>query len=108
MRTPRPRTVMSNKAIWPRPWRRWNGNYQKAEYDVMLLNGEVHHGCWPNAGKMNRTDGKDGSWRPNQVKAIRLSKWPMMSERRCLNMSSAEIMKKRKAEPKYEPQTKQP
>lgn len=61
------------KAVWPRPWRKWNGNYQKVFYDIRTVSGQVCIGCWPNAGCMNATDSSGRKWRPEQVEAIRRS-----------------------------------
>jgi hypothetical protein len=48
---------MSVLSKWPRPWRKYTGSYQKIEYDVLLKNGKIIPNCWPNAGKLNATDG---------------------------------------------------
>jgi hypothetical protein len=64
---------MAGSASWPRPWRKWNGNYQKCFYDIQTTWGKTHIGCWPNAGKMNATDGTGQSWKPHQVALIRRS-----------------------------------
>jgi len=64
---------MAGSASWPRPWRKWNGNYQKCFYDIQTTWGKTHIGCWPNAGKMNAADGTGRSWKPHQVAMIRRS-----------------------------------
>jgi len=65
--------TMAGSASWPRPWRKWNGNYQKIFYDIQTTWGKTHIGCWPNAGKMNACDGTGRSWKPHQVALIRRS-----------------------------------
>lgn len=63
----------NDKAKWPRPWRKWQGRYQKIFYDIETTWGKIHIGCWPNAGYMNAADGTGRKWRPDQVKYIRRS-----------------------------------
>ena len=62
-----------------RPFRRWNGRYQKEFYDVRTPGGRVFLNCWPNAGMMNTTDGTDKHWkyRENGQLEIRLAANPL-------------------------------
>jgi hypothetical protein len=60
-------------ASWPRPWRKWHGNYQKCFYDLQTTWGKTIIGCWPGAGKMSAADGTGRSWKPHQVAMIRRS-----------------------------------
>ena len=34
----------------PNGFRRYDGNYEKAWYDIYTWNGALFHHCWPNAG----------------------------------------------------------
>ena len=63
----------STNAVWPRPWRKWHGNYQKIFSDIRVNNGPTVIGCWPNAGKMNATDGTGRSWPKHRIALIRRS-----------------------------------
>ena len=38
-------------------FKKYKGEYEKTEYDIMLFNGKVFHNCWPNAGKFHTQDG---------------------------------------------------
>jgi hypothetical protein len=39
-----------------------NFDYVKDFYEVLLPSGEIIKKCWPNAGKMNATDGSGRYW----------------------------------------------
>jgi len=41
-------------------WQKYNGSYEKTEYDIMLKDGTVIKNCWPNAGQFHVLD---NSWR---------------------------------------------
>ncbi len=67
-------------STWPRPWREWRGVYQKIEYDVLLKSGQIIPNCWPNAGKLNRMDGKGGSYLPSKLVKFRRAANPLMDD----------------------------
>lgn len=66
--------------MWPRPFRVWNGNYQKIEYDVLLENGEIFKNCYPNAGFMNTIDGSNKKFSPDGKIKIRRAEHPNFDE----------------------------
>lgn len=55
-----------------RPFRRWNGRYQKEFYDVLLPSGEIVKNCWPNAGKLNELTGKRRQWKYKKTGSLRV------------------------------------
>ena len=48
------------------------GDYDKKEYLIGLLNGEVVN-CWPNAGYMTAMDGSGRDFEPSDVWSFRLN-----------------------------------
>lgn len=38
-------------------WIKYDGNYEKTEYDIRLFDGTIHKNCWPNAGKFHTQKG---------------------------------------------------
>lgn len=60
-----------------RPWRKWNGRYQKEFYDVRTSHGEVFMNCWPNAGTMNTTAGARRCFTMHMNIEIRLAAKPL-------------------------------
>lgn len=55
-------------------WRAFlgDGDYDKEWYDVRLPDGQIVKHCWPNAGRMNATDGSGQEWGAGQCE-VRLS-----------------------------------
>ena len=51
----------------------WNGEYEKKFYDVKTASGKIYKHCWPNAGKMNATDGTETSWTKSDCILVRIS-----------------------------------
>lgn len=66
--------------MWPRPFRIWNGNYQKIEYDVLLPCGKIHSNCYPNDGKLLTIDGSNLTFNPDGKIKIRRSEFPNFDE----------------------------
>lgn len=59
-----------------RPFRKWNGCYQKEFYEVRLIGYKKVYMCWPNDGRMNQTDG-DASryWKKGDPIEVRLAEF---------------------------------
>lgn len=43
--------------VVPEGFRRYDGEYEKAYYDVYTWNGTIFHHCWPNAGTFHADSG---------------------------------------------------
>ena len=56
---------------------RWDGDYEKEFYDVLLPSGEIVKWCYPNAGKMIDVHNKPGTeqreWTPEDNIKVKLS-----------------------------------
>jgi hypothetical protein len=57
------------------PWVKWDGNYIKQFYDVLVDKYNIVLHCWPNAGKMCAMDGSGRMFEPQNVLAVRLSEF---------------------------------
>lgn len=55
-------------------WRSWTGeNYVKVWYDVLLPDGVIVHGCWPNAGLLTDTS-TGNTWSSTDNVQVRISR----------------------------------
>lgn len=61
-------------------WQPYEGDYEKQEYDIRLLDGTVATNCYPHAGYFNSMSGEyDGQcFDENQVAEIRYSEFPKL------------------------------
>jgi len=57
----------------------WNGEYEKVYYDIKV-GDEIIEKCWPNAGKMNASDGSGRSWKKDDNISIRETQFPWFKE----------------------------
>jgi hypothetical protein len=52
-------------------WKKYEGDYEKEGYDIMLKDGTIIENCWPNARTFHALDGSGRVVNDNLIVCIR-------------------------------------